>query len=158
MKFRERRLEPFFQNSNYVAEFWNTISNFPFMIIAILRLIESHNPPYINQSQPDLSKIGQAYTYLFFVGLGSSIHHATTPKWTIIIDWIPILGFIYHIITTFDLYLLSNTVIFELFLSLTVLFIDHSTDIIPVPWGHVFWHPLAAISLDSMIQNFANKY
>ena len=148
MKFRERRLEPFFKDSNYVAEFWNTISNFPFMIIAVLRLIESNSQ----------SEIGQAYTYLFFVGLGSSIHHATTPKWTIIIDWIPILGFIYHIVTTFDLYLLSYTVIFELFLSVFVLFIDHSTDIIPVPWGHVFWHPLAAISLDSMIQNFANKY
>lgn len=33
-----RRLEPFYAVSPYIAEFWNTLSNLPFVILGVCRL------------------------------------------------------------------------------------------------------------------------
>lgn len=78
----ERRLElPFGAIVPWIAEFYNTVSNAPFVLLSLLRLLEGDNSPDIHH----------AYILLALVGIGSGIHHATTPKWTIVIDWIPIL-------------------------------------------------------------------
>ena len=71
--------EASFWCSTMIAEFWNTISNFPFIIIGLIRLTESLDEP-----------LWTLYVLFVLAGVASAIHHATETKWTIILDWIPI--------------------------------------------------------------------
>ncbi len=140
----ERRPEvPPFGVVPFINEFWNTLSNAPFIIIALLRLSE----------EPFIPMVHDAYFYLILIGIGSSVHHATTPKWTIIIDWIPILWALYFSVTSGLWQAWSWCVLFELGLAFSVLVVDHTTTLIPVPWGHVFWHVLAAFAIEAFLQN-----
>lgn len=135
-----RRLEPFFQVSNYIAEFWNTISNLPFIIIGLLRLYEG-------------TILTDFYWMMVITGIASSIHHATTPKWTIVIDWIPIVLSIIMLYFQGVIIFISLTAWFELFLSMVLLYADHIHHLMPVPWGHVCWHLLASLAIDSAYQS-----
>lgn len=141
----ERKLEPFFKVTHYIAEFWNTISNFPFIIIGLLRLWEQY---------PGKEEfVDTAYQILILIGIGSSIHHATTPKWTIIVDWIPIVIGLYYIYSLELIQYISAAVYFEVGLATSVLIIDHTTNLIPVPWAHTFWHLLITLAFDSFLQS-----
>lgn len=141
----ERRLEPFFQISNYIAEFWNTISNIPFIMIGLLRLYEGTVLP-------------EFYITMVFIGIGSGIHHATTPKWTVIIDWIPILISLCMIYYYNMIYIISFAVWFEIILAGLILYADHIHHLMPVPWGHVCWHLLASFAIDSAYQSVENHF
>ena len=92
----ERKRESSYSQSAYICEFWNALSNLPFIIIGLLRFYDE-----------------QLMIYLLFasIGVGSFIHHAMNPNssWlvpfkslfkepTLIIDYIPII--------TFSIYLL----------------------------------------------------
>ncbi len=140
MRYFERKLEPFFTITNYIAEFWNTISNIPFVIIGLLRLIEG-------------TSLQKEYQLIVLAGIASAIHHATTPKWTIIIDWIPITWSGWHIWQEGYITYISQTALFEIFLAIFILATDHIYTYIPVPWGHVFWHVLAAFAIDCAYQS-----
>lgn len=135
-----RRLEEFFQVSNYIAEFWNTVSNIPFIMIGLLRLYEG-------------AVLTEFYYCMVLVGIASGIHHATTPKWTIVIDWIPILLSVGMVYSYGMISMISATIWFELFLAGLILYADHIHQLMPVPWGHVCWHLLASLAIDSAYQN-----
>ena len=135
-----RKLEKQYKISRYIAEFWNTISNSPFIIIGILRLIEGTYFDY-------------EYKLMICAGICSGFHHATTYKYTIIVDWIPILFSIVNMYQE-SLYLyISYATYFQMCLALFVLITDHVYTYIPVPWGHVFWHVLASFAVDSAYQS-----
>src|SRR3972149_7490702 len=127
-----RKLENFYTHSRYIAEFWNTISNLPFIIIGFLRLSESN-----------IFQVNILYFFFMMAGLCSAYHHSHPKKWTIIIDWIPIsisigLCFRYSIFQY-----LSWISIFKLSIAFWSLITDHIWTPVNVPWGHVFWHILA---------------
>lgn len=139
MKY-SRKLETFFEVSKYIAEFWNTLSNAPFIVIGLLRLLEG-------------TPLQTEYRLMVLAGIASGIHHATTPKWTIVIDWIPIVWSGWNIWQKGYILHLSSTAVFEMSLAMFVLLTDHIYSYIPIPWGHVFWHILAAFAIDCAYQS-----
>jgi len=139
-----RKLEKFYEILPFIAEFWNTISNLPFVMIGILRLIEG-TPAYVE------------YTLYILIGFGSFIHHATPQYWTIVIDYIPIFSSIYYFWKMGYFYLLSWANYFQLGLAFVFLLCDHILVYVRPPWGHVFWHVLVAVSIDGGIQEVCRK-
>jgi hypothetical protein len=137
-----RKLEPNFVVSRHIAEFWNTLSNLPFVVLGVLRLVEGQQP-----------ELQYAYQLMILAGIASAIHHATTPKWTIVIDWIPIVLSMVHIWTMGYYGFISWATYFKFTLALVVLVTDHIWTLVPVPWGHVMWHLLAAYSIDDLYQD-----
>ncbi len=138
----ERKPEQFFTHTKWIAEFWNTLSNLPFILIGFIRL-ECDTQLKFN------------YQLMIFTGICSVIHHATTQKWTLIIDWIPIL-----ISLVVNLNYLSYAEMPEMLILLVAfvwLLIDHIATPVPVPWGHVIWHILAAYSIDIFYQKIEHN-
>jgi dihydroceramidase len=135
----ERQREEFYQVVPYIAEFWNTVSNLPFILIGLYRLKNG-------------TSLGLLYVLYALAGVCSGIHHATTPKWTIIIDWIPIASTIVIVLHYGMWRFLSMNSVGKLSIALTALVLDHVWTPLPVPWGHVLWHLLAAWSIDAAYQ------
>jgi len=133
-----RKLERFYTHSPYVAEFWNTLSNLPFVIIGVLRLWEG----------ADSLRYG-LYT---LAGLASAFHHASSQAWTIVVDWIPIATSLAFSWQAF--FAMTPVTAFLLLLALSTLAADHIWTPTPVPWGHVMWHLLAAIAVDRLYQDY----
>lgn len=143
-----RRIEHPYQYSFYIAEFWNTVSNLPFIILGLFRFYELAAMNHENRS------LQLAYVLLAFAGIASGIHHAVNigyKKWTIFLDWIPILlsllliysqGFIFSVVSWL-----------KIIFAISVLLVDHFLGLVPVPWGHVFWHILAAFAVDNAYQD-----
>ena len=94
-----------------------------------------------------------AYQLMIVIGFASAIHHASTPKWTIVIDWIPIVLCMMYIVATQTWSLVTMPVLFQMALAIAVLVTDHTTCLIPVPWGHVMWHLQACFAIDCFWQN-----
>jgi len=135
-----RKLESFYTHSRHIAEFWNTLSNLPFVLIGLYRLW--HGVNFVD-----------LYILYVLAGVCSAFHHAHPKKWTIVIDWIPILisGYLaweydvwYHTSTTSRVWL---------GFAFGTLINDHVCTSLPVPKGHVLWHILAAYSIDSAYQD-----
>jgi len=140
--FRER--QPELKRWYCIAEPINTLSNCAFSILAILRCI---------YPMPQHTLI--LYNCLFAAGLCSAFHHATpfSWKWTIVIDYLPIvIGVSYGWYTSIIAQITPAT-LFLIILSFACLLADHIWTPIPVPWGHSFWHILAAIAFDATIQD-----
>jgi intracellular septation protein A len=75
-------------------------------------------------------------------------------KYTIFIDWLPIASSIVYLL--YNNYLLSgitNVSLLKIMLALVVLTTDHMWTPINVPWGHVFWHILIGLAIDSAYQD-----
>jgi hypothetical protein len=149
-------------------EFWNSLSNLPFIFIGLLRVFFDD----FGNSSNDDQFFTLYYSIYTCIGIGSFIHHATNPQhpWilrikrrfpkihdpTLIIDYIPIVTF-----TICVLWFESFTVFsrlqwatwFKICLSLGVGINDHIVTTIPVPWGHSFWHVLAAFTVDGILQD-----
>ena len=139
----ERIPEKFFTHTRHIAEFWNTVSNIPFIIIALLRLCEGDLVP----------QVSVLYKLMAMCGVCSAVHHANTERWTIVIDWIPIFLSVLFIFLA-ELYVyISFSVWFSVFLSLGVLGADHVYRLVPVPWGHVMWHLVASLTADLAYQS-----
>jgi hypothetical protein len=159
MKY-SRKLEHLYNKSLYIAEYYNTISNLPFIIFGLSRLYELyqfHEDVCLDYYECKLITLNMLYTlyilYTFF-GICSGIHHAFYFKYSIIIDYIPItLTIIYFIMNPFLFYLISFTSYIKLFISFLTLVSDHLYTPIPVPFGHVLWHLLASYSIDSAYQD-----
>lgn len=142
----ERKLEQFHTHTPWIAEFWNTVSNLPFILIGIIRLeTQSKDPKWFNSCPLQLQ-----YQLMIFTGICSAIHHATTQKWTIIVDWIPIAFSILLNLNYLSYAELPEILI--LLVALIWLLIDHVVTPMPVPWGHVVWHIMAAYSVDAFYQ------
>jgi len=142
-KFK-RRLEILYTHSQYIAEFWNTVSNIPFIVMGLLRLYEG-------------TTLVGLYQLLIASGIASGIHHATTHEWTILIDWAPIAGAIILLFNMGVLHLVSYATWFGVAIALGILYSDHVHHLMPVPWGHATWHLLATLAIDGLYQNIEHK-
>lgn len=138
----ERKLEPQFTHTKWIAEFWNTVSNLPFILLGLIRLQ--------NETQLKLH-----YQLMIFTGICSAIHHATTQKWTLVIDWIPIAGSILLNLNYLSFMGLPEALI--LLMALIWLLTDHVVTPMPPPWGHVVWHIMAAYSIDIFYQKIEHN-
>ncbi len=157
----DRRHETPYLKCQYIAEFWNTLSNLPFIIFGVLRLIELinrdkvfHSVSYISIPNPNRSYVFDLYVLSILTGLGSGIHHMILRRGSIIIDWIPIsMTIIYILFHSFLLSYISCASWFKLFLAIYILFDDHVLQTVPVPWGHVMWHLVASFAIDGAYQD-----
>lgn len=135
-----RRRERYFSNSKYVAEFYNTISNLPFILIGLVRLYEK-------------TELVTLYWLMISAGIASGIHHMMVQKWTIILDWIPIVLSIVVLFKMSVFHLISYGSWMQVIIAVLVLYADHVHQLMPVPWGHVCWHLLAALAIDNTYQD-----
>lgn len=149
----ERKLEPFFQVTPWIAEFWNTLSNLLFIIIGLARLYELSEIEVWPMEEVGINQLKLAYGLYTICGIASAIHHATTPRWTIVIDWMPIAISIGLNLYFGFLWSVGFASVFKVLLALSVLFSDHICTPINVPWGHCMWHLLAALAIDSCYQD-----
>lgn len=151
----ERKLEPFYQVTPFIAEFWNTLSNAPFVIIGLWRLYELSEIEVWPMGVHHFDQLVFVYGLYALCGLCSGIHHATSARWTIIIDWIPIaISLIANFYFGFWTHL-GFVSLFKVLLALAVFLSDHVCTPINVPWGHCMWHILAAFAIDSCYQDVA---
>lgn len=138
-----RAAEPHFTHTPFVAEWWNTLSNLPFVVIGLCRLWAG-------------TPIVGLYTLFTAAGLCSAYHHAHPEHWTLVIDWMPIatsglLCLWFGVVTT-----ITAATLFKVALAFAVLVTDNFLGWpMPVPWGHVMWHVLAAYSIDSAYCDYA---
>lgn len=142
-KAYQRKLEPFYQLSPYIAEGWNTVSNLPFIIIGLLRLCQAYLP----------HDTRVLYTLMLYCGIGSALHHASGLRWTIVIDWIPISLSIFCNLYFGTWLQFSLVSLFKAALALGALALDHIWTPINVPYGHCVWHVLAALAMDACYQD-----
>jgi hypothetical protein len=139
-----RRPEPAYHKSAYIYEFYNTLSNLPFIFIGLARLAESNNSNNITN---------KLYLAMVFCGVCSGIHHAVNFRGSIILDYIPIVYSLIYL-TNMGLWYKINPISVGLAtLALFILFLDHIVQLMPVPWGHVMWHVCAAYAMDSCYQS-----
>lgn len=145
----ERKLEPAFRVSPWIAEFYNTLSNLPFILIGLWRLHE------LDCSDDDVlcQQVFLLYALYVACGVCSAIHHASTPKWTIVIDWFPIAVSILLVLKFNFLSYFGFVSWFKVSLAGVMLFNDHVYTTINVPWGHCVWHVLAAFAIDACYQD-----
>jgi hypothetical protein len=134
----KRRLEP---ASAYIFEFWNTISNIPFILFGVTRLCEG-------------TELTGFYVLLILCGICSGIHHAIDFPYSVVLDWTPIsialAGILYH-----QVYLaLTLTTWLKIVISITILLTDHILQPMPPPFQHVIWHISAAFSADAALQDY----
>ena len=157
----ERKHETHHTHSKYIAEYWNTLSNLPFIIIGFLRIIELthyrvHDNDIININIT--SHMINLYFLCICAGICSGFHHMLVYKWTIIVDWIPIATSIIYILYNINLvYFISLISWFKILLAIFVLFTDHICTNIQIPWGHVFWHILSSFAIDSAYQDIVHS-
>lgn len=140
----ERKLESFYTVLPFVAEFWNTVSNLPLILIGLFRLVTYSYEP----------KVQFLYEMMILAGVCSGIHHTLPMKHSIVLDWIPIAFTIYAWVEYQVYTYLTLVTWFKIGLAVTVLLTDHVWTPIKVPWGHVFWHVLASFALDSAYRDF----
>ena len=140
-RFMRVRETPY-SHSPYIAEFYNTITNLPFIIIGILRLCQDD---VWNSYEMTI-----LYTLYIFFGICSGIHHSIIHKKSIIIDYIPIvITSVYFLFNYHWFSYISYVSYFKLLLAFSSLIIDHTLRLIPIPHGHCVWHLLAALGIDS---------
>lgn len=143
----DRKLEQFYTVIPFVAEFWNTLSNLPLILIGLFRLY-THTYG---------AKVKFLYEMMVLAGVCSGIHHALPMRGSIILDWIPIAITLYTWIEYQVYSYITLVTWFKISLALMVLLTDHVWTPIKVPWGHVFWHILASFALDSVYQDFSDN-
>ena len=145
LKEFERKRETFYANSPYIAEFYNTLSNLPFIIFGLSRLLFSNvEDPYL-------------WYFLISFGVCSGIHHCFVFRGSIIVDYIPIVLANMYIYVYYLYYLDINDFV-HLILPLFILITDHLGPIMPVPWGHVCWHLLASCTIYNIFVKFDGCY
>lgn len=152
LPLRTRHLEqPSYKHHWLPAETYNSISNIPFMIIAILRLYQVD----VEEEYVVSTEHAMFYHIMFWIGICSFIHHMTLKYWTIVLDWTPICICLYVCVQANMTHAATSVSWFQGGLAFLFLINDHLTlPIIPVPWGHSFWHILAAMATDSFFQDY----
>ncbi len=131
----------------FPGELWNTVSNLPFVILGLIRLA--------SVDHPDGKRL---YALFVAIGVCSGLHHACPPGWrcsSLVLDYIPIVASLYY--GAFIVPLVNVASWVKVALALIVLLVDHLSPfwfeigrpLVPVPFGHAFWHVLAALAIDS---------
>jgi len=144
----EREFEQRYSHTKYIVEFYNTISNLPFILIGLYRLGWLYNNPEFSLNT-NMNHIYILYSLCICAGLCSAYHHMNLTKKTIIIDWIPLLfTAVYLLYNSYLLTVLTIPSLIAVSTAFTVLLLDHTTKIFPSPIGHVMWHLLAALAVD----------
>ena len=143
--------EEFYKVTPFIAEFWKTVSNIPFIFLGIYHLI-------LYSLDTNLQIV---YSLLIVAGFSSGFHHATNYKcvlcskeitWTLIIDWIPILLSILYIITT--KMIVSFTAISWIYIGFSILWLIIDNIFVPFAhWGHCIWHILIAFAISNAYQD-----
>ena len=149
---------PLFGRFRWIAEFWNTLSNLPFIVIGVLRLYALQEIQHTGggtalQFVERREAVLLLYRLYTCAGIASGFHHMCNYSWTIIVDWIPIFLSMLIFLTEGFLPLVSVVSWFKLVLAFYVLLTDHMNTIVPVPFGHVMWHLLAALAIDAAYQD-----
>lgn len=144
--------EEFYKVVPFIAEFWKTVSNLPFVILGLYHLI-------LCSLDTNLKIV---YSLLILAGLSSAFHHATNYKctmcsremtWTLIIDWIPILASGIYIIITKMINSFSIDSWIFIGISLSWLIIDNT--FAPFKhWGHCIWHILIAFAISHAYEDY----
>jgi hypothetical protein len=134
----------------YIAEFWNTLSNLPFILIGLMRICES--PVYTN------SYVYTLYLLLICAGLCSGVHHCVLFKYSLFVDFVPIFLSLIFVLFGGGLICISYVSWLKILLAITVLLTDHILTPINVPWGHVMWHLLACFASDSVYQDILKSH
>jgi hypothetical protein len=128
-----------------IEEPFNTISNAAFGVLGLIGYMESQD------------EIATLYAWMLAACFCSGIHHAS-PRWmrrgTLVLDWVPIAVSLVLNWQYDTLKYLTPSTIFKATVSFAFLFND-LVDVIPVPWGHVTWHFLAAFTVDSHYREMA---
>ena len=144
--------EEFYKVTPFIAEFWKTISNLPFVILGLYHLISFS----LN------TNLKVVYSLLIIAGFFSAFHHATNYKcalcsreitWTLIIDWVPILSSIIYIIIT----KMINYFSFYswIFIGVSVLWLLIDNAFAPFKhWGHCIWHILIAFAISNAYTDY----
>ena len=137
----KRKLETFHTHSRHITEFFNTISNFPFILFGLTHLYQG-------------TQIPGFYILMTLCGICSGIHHAKDFPYSIVLDWTPITislyGIWYYQVYTFLTYVTWSKLLLAVFILLT----DHIWTPITVPFGHVLWHVSASFALDSLFLDY----
>jgi hypothetical protein len=119
---------------------FNTISNIGFGILGLIGMVENTD-----------ERLVRLYFWMVMACFCSGFHHAS-PDWmrrgTLILDWVPIAVSIVLNIQYDTLQCMTLSTMFKAVIASLFLFND-LVDYIPVPWGHVTWHILAAMTIDS---------
>lgn len=144
--------EEFYKVSPFIAEFWKTISNLPFVILGLYHLI-------LYSLNVNLKVV---YSLLIIAGFSSAFHHATNYKcalcskeitWTLIIDWIPILTSVIYIVITkmFNSFTTSSWI----FIAVSILWLFIDNIFAPFKhWGHCVWHILIAFAISNAYEDY----
>jgi Ceramidase len=147
---------PLFGRVPWMAEFWNTISNAPFVLIGVTRYVETlyRSPCGRSDAMPTL------WLLLAVSGLCSAAHHSLLRSWSLRLDQLPIALSVAYVLLghTHLLLWVSPTSYLCVALALGVLVADHIWTPIPVPWGHVIWHLMAAFAFSSAYQDMSRFY
>lgn len=154
----KRKLEvPAYGVCPFIGEFWNTMSNLPFIIIGLYRLFIVGVPIPI---------FWDLYLLYISAGVCSAIHHtcAHIPgnKWSIFVDWFPIgISLVINIILfaihpeLFETISILSGVL--LIMAFTILISDHICTPCKVPFGHSLWHIFAALAIDCFYQDIISS-
>lgn len=144
--------EEFYKVLPFIAEFWKTISNLPFIILGLYHLLHDS----LN------SKLKVVYSLLVCAGFCSAFHHATNYEcilcskkitWTLIIDWIPILTSAVYICVTKMIN--SFTINSWIFLGISILWLFIDNVFAPLKhWGHCIWHVLIAFAISHAYEDY----
>lgn len=147
-----RKHEPHYNTNRFICEFWNTVSNLIFIVIGILRLLDEDLHLYYEE-------LVILYTLFIIAGFCSGIHHMLNFKYTIFLDWLPIATSIGYLL--YNNYLLEYIKLvswLKIIFAFIILVTDHIWTVINVPWGHVFWHVLIGLAIDSAYQDIYFLY
>jgi hypothetical protein len=159
--------EPAYDCVPWIGETCNTFSNLPFVVIGIASLGEVSKFQCFATS-PDTKfycdRLWWLYLLYTMAGICSGIHHACAHipgnRWSIWLDWTPILlsgavlvdsgmlRLVFHVASPVSWAMLV--------LAIAVLLIDHIWTPLPVPVGHSLWHVLAAISIAAIYGDLQN--
>lgn len=126
-----------------VQEPFNTASNLAFGVLGLLGSAAA--------AEAEHEPLALLYAWMAAACLCSSVHHASplrVRRYTLVLDWLPIGVSIYLNLAYGTLRHLTVATAFKALLALVFLLND-LVDVVPVPWGHVAWHLLAALAVDA---------
>ena len=136
--------KPLFQHSRYVAESYCFWSNAPFLLISTTRIIDGYSI--------------QLSAYMLCIGICSAWHHAHGARWSVYVDWLPIVALLWQVWRHQWWMFWSFTTWLKVVLTLGVGFNDHVFTTAPVPWGHVLWHVMAAFTMDAAFSEIESYF
>lgn len=136
---RRKREEPQYEPHTYIQEYWNTMSNVFFVYLGLLGLVDAHT---------EEGRI--LYGFMMLCGCCSALHHAISWKYSIAIDYAPIIGSVVYFSTLDKWHDISVGSWIALATGALTLGWDHHKQPRTDPFGHSLWHIMAALAARSV--------